>query len=57
MARYAAAWIDVTSWAKSIVQNGSMKGIAIGPGPSTALTYYGSFSTNPRLRITYTRWV
>jgi hypothetical protein len=57
MARYATGWFDITSAVKAIIQSGTMKGIAIGPAPSTALTYYGSFKGGTtRLRITIEEW-
>lgn len=63
--------INTFSWAKGATKtvtlsnsigdsfkSGAAKGIALGPGDSTSLTYYGFFNGavgNPKLKITYTK--
>lgn len=54
-------WVDITSgWPKSWGDAGGVRGIALGPAPSTDALYYGRFAGAgaavdliPRLRITY----
>lgn len=53
-------WVKLpTSWHAGI-KAGTIRGLALGPGPSTSLTYYGradghTGSRPPQLKITYTR--
>jgi hypothetical protein len=49
--------VDVTSWDWA---GGSVRGVVLGPGPTTSTEYYGYFngvgmSYFPELRITYTK--
>ena len=59
MTRYQTKKISLGTTIGAEFMNGTSKGIAIGPGPSTALTYYGSFegstssSARPLLEINY----
>lgn len=45
--------IDVSGWGGGF-QNGSIRGIMLGPGPSTSETYYG-YASDAALTITYTK--
>jgi hypothetical protein len=46
--------IDITSWALSSLQNGTMHGVTLGPGPSSSYTYYG-YANSASLKIWYTK--
>lgn len=54
-------WVNITSQiGGSLWAAGTARGIVLGPGPSTAWTYYGrvngfGMSSPPKLRITYTK--
>lgn len=53
-------WSTITNAIGNGLKAGTSKGILLGPGPSTALEYYGYFAGNgqtgePQLRITYTK--
>lgn len=57
--RAAGRWVDITSIGGNL-QNGSYRGIILGPGPSNGTEYYGRFngttmSEIPRIRIVYTK--
>jgi hypothetical protein len=45
--------IDVSGWAGAM-QNGSFRGIALGPGPSSSYTYYG-YASDCALTVNYTK--
>lgn len=51
-------WVNITSMYANGWKNGDIRGILIGPGPSTSKEYYGTFNgaaqgNPPKLRVTY----
>lgn len=59
-AKGALKWVTVSNFFGTEFQSGDATGIALGPGDSTSLTYYGYFvgqngTNKPQLRITYTK--
>lgn len=53
-------WVDLGTTIGNEFKSGASLGIAMGPGPSTSQTYYGSYdgdnmTNEPKLRITYTK--
>ena len=52
-------WLDVT-WFNAGIQNGTIRGVVLGPGPSNDFEFYGRFSgasevNPPTIRVTYTK--
>lgn len=59
-AKGALKWVTVSNFFGTELQNGDATGLALGPGDSTSLTYYGYFvgqngTNKPQIRITYTK--
>jgi hypothetical protein len=55
-----AKWVTLPNSIGNALRDNTAKGIALGPGPSTNIVYYGYFAGNgqsgePQLRITYTK--
>lgn len=59
-AKGALKWVTVSNSFGTDFKSGAATGIALGPGDSTSLTYYGYFvgqngTNKPQVRITYTK--
>lgn len=59
-AKGALKWVTVSNSFGTDLKSGAATGIALGPGDSTSLTYYGYFvgqngTYKPQVRITYTK--
>jgi hypothetical protein len=59
-AKGALKWVTVSNSFGTDFKSGAATGLALGPGDSTSLTYYGYFvgqngTNKPQLRITYTK--